>query len=116
MGALKPPDRKFRVAFGSGLVGWTPVPEELIEGSARADRVSDQRFDGGDPLVGVHVQLLTLKSNSSCTTVKEMGFEMVMHRLGVFTQAEQSMELVGAWGDWAKCSSSTITSGDLVFG
>ena len=116
MGALKPPGPKFRVAFGSGLVGWAPVPEELIEGGAGSDRVGDQRFDGGDSLVRVHVQLLVLQPDSSCTTVNEMGFEMVMHRLGVFTQAEQSMELVGAWGDWAKCSSSTITSGDLVFG
>ena len=57
LGALKPPDRKFRVAFGSGLVGWAPVPEELIEGGTGADRMCDQRFDGGDSLVGVHVQL-----------------------------------------------------------
>ena len=72
MGALKPPDRKFRVVVGSGLVGWAPVPEELIEGSAGADRVSDQRFDGGDSLVGVHVQLLALQPHSPCTTVDEM--------------------------------------------
>ena len=104
------------MVVGSGLVGWAPVPEELIEGGTGADRVSDQRFDGGDSLVGVHVQLLALQPDSSCTTIDEMGFEMVVHRLGVFTQAEQSMELVGAWGDWAKCSSSTMTSGDLVFG
>jgi hypothetical protein len=47
LGALKPPGPKFRVAFGSGLVGWAPVPEELIEGGAGSDRVGDQRFDGG---------------------------------------------------------------------
>jgi hypothetical protein len=41
---------------------------------------------------------------------------MVMHRLGVFAKAEESMELVSAWRDWAKCSSSTMTSSDLVFG
>ena len=93
-----------------------PVPEELIEGGAGADRVSDQRFDGGDSLVGVHVQLLALQSNSSCTTVDEMRFEMVVHRLGVFAKAEQAMELVGAWRDWTKCAGATITSGDLVFG
>ena len=61
---LKPPDRKFRVAFGSGLVGWAPVPEELIEGSTGADRMSDQRFDGGDCLVGVHVE----RKNTGCST------------------------------------------------
>ena len=60
------------MAFGSGLVGWVPVPEELIEGSAGADRMSDQRFDGGDSLVGVHVQLLALQPDSSCTTIDEM--------------------------------------------
>lgn len=60
------------MVVGSGLVGWAPVPEELIEWSACADRVSDQRFDGGDSLVGVHVQLLALQSDSSCATVDEM--------------------------------------------
>ena len=60
------------MVVGSGLVGWAPVPEELIEGGTGADRVSDQRFDGGDCLVGVHVQLLALQPNSSCTTVDEM--------------------------------------------
>ena len=60
------------MAFGSGLVGWAPAPEELIEGGTGADRVSDQRFDGGDSLVGVHVQLLALQPNGSCTTVDEM--------------------------------------------
>ena len=72
LGALKPPDRKFRVAFGSGLVGWAPVPEELIERSACADRVSDQRFDGGHSLVRVHVELLALQPHGSSTTVDEM--------------------------------------------
>ena len=60
------------MAFGLGLVGWAPVPEELIEGGTGADRMSDQRFDCCDCLAGVHVQLLTLKSDSSCTTVDEM--------------------------------------------
>jgi hypothetical protein len=32
----------------------------------------DQRFDGGESLVGVHVQLLALQPDSSCTTVDEM--------------------------------------------
>ena len=58
--------RKFRVAFGSGLVGWAPVPEELIEGSAGAVMPCDQRFDGGDCLVGVHVELLALQPHGSC--------------------------------------------------
>ena len=72
LGALKPPGPKFRVAFGSGLVGWAPVPEELIERSACADRVSDQRFDGGHSLVRVHVELLALQPHGSSTTVDEM--------------------------------------------
>jgi len=72
LGALKSLDPKFRVAFGSSLVGWAPVPEELIEGSTGADRVSDQRFDGSDSLVGVHVELLALQPHGSSTTVDEM--------------------------------------------
>ena len=72
LGALKPPDLKFQVAFGSGLVGWAPVPEELIKGGTGADRMCDQRFDGGDSLVRVHVELLALQPDSSCTTVDEM--------------------------------------------
>ncbi len=71
MGALKPPGPKFRVAFGSGLVGWAPVPEELIEGGTGADRVSDQRFDGGECLVGVEVELLADDAGASRSTVDE---------------------------------------------
>ena len=58
------------MAFGSGLVGWAPVPEELIEGSTGADRMCDQRFDGGDSLVGVHVQLLALQPDSSAQSLR----------------------------------------------
>ena len=59
------------MAFGSGLVGWAPVPEELIERSAGADRVSDQRFDGGECLVGVEVELLADDAGASRSTVDE---------------------------------------------
>ena len=41
---------------------------------------------------------------------------MVVHRLGVFAKAGQSVEFVGAWCDWVKCAGATATSGDLVFG
>ena len=71
LGAREPPGPKFRVAFGSGLVGWAPVPEELIERSARADRMSDQCFDGGECLVGVEVESLADDAGASGSTVYE---------------------------------------------
>ena len=47
--------------FGSGLVGWAAVPEELIEGGTGADRMCDQCFDGDGCLVSVHVQLCRIR-------------------------------------------------------
>ena len=71
MVALKPPDRKLRVAFGSGLFGWAPVPEVLIAGGTVADRVSDQRFGGGECLVVVEVELLANDAGASGSPVDE---------------------------------------------
>ena len=57
------------MALGSGLVGWAPVPEELIKGSACVDRMCGQRFDGGDSFVQAQVDLIALQPGDSLAMV-----------------------------------------------